>query len=104
MPPTPMRVVLSPERAAPPGTPWALYTGVSGTRRGVYPRLLLCSALTGCWWPLVVGRLYGGWDPLGEGGDDVVAPAYLFNSFFQLPLEERYVVAEVSDDLVFGFQ
>ncbi len=73
-------------------------------RRGGYTRLLFCTALTGSLWPLVVGRHYGGWDPLGECGDDVVATAYLFNAFLQLPLEERYVVTEVGDDFVFGFK
>jgi hypothetical protein len=52
----------------------------------------------------VFGCLYGGRYPLGEGGDDVVAPTYLFGPTFQLPLEERYAVAEVGDGLVFGFQ
>ena len=50
------------------------------------------------------GCLYGRRDSLGEGSDDVVASAYLFGPTFQLPLEERYAVAEVLDDLVFGFQ
>jgi len=52
----------------------------------------------------VNGCLYGGRDPLGEGGDDVVAPAYLFGSVLQLALEERYAVAEVGYGLIFGLQ
>jgi hypothetical protein len=76
---------------------------VFGARRG-YPRWLLRGALAGARWLPVVGCLYGRWDSLGEGGDDVVAPAYLFGPTFQLPLEERYAVAEVGDGLVFGFQ
>ncbi len=34
----------------------------------------------------------------------MVAPAYLFAPAFQLPLEERYAVAQVGDGLVFGVQ
>ena len=52
----------------------------------------------------MTGCLYGRRDSLGKGGDNVVAPEYLFGPTLQLPLEERYAVAEVGDGLVFGFQ
>jgi hypothetical protein len=52
----------------------------------------------------MIGCLYGGRNALGEGGDDMVAPAYLFDPAFQLPLEERYAVAQVGDGLDFGVQ
>ena len=51
----------------------------------------------------MIGCFYGGWDPLCERSDDVVAPAYLFGPSLQLPLEERYALTEVGDGLVFGF-
>jgi hypothetical protein len=52
----------------------------------------------------MIGGLYGRRDPLGECSDDVVASAYLFGPVLQLPLEKRYAVAQVGNDLVFGFQ
>ncbi len=52
----------------------------------------------------MIWLLYGGRNALGESGYDMVAPAYLFASALQLPLEERYAVAQVGDGLVFGVQ